>query len=193
MTQLAKKKVKIALAQISPRLGDIDYNLRLHIDYIERAIKDKADIIMFPELSLTGYSLKDSVYDTALTFSDKFLDPLYQASKDIAIGFGMVELSNLFEAKNSILFLEDGKCIARHRKVYLPTYGVFEEKRYFTPGNRFHAFESRFVRRLVSIHKWSFLSRQVGINPWSWRQVIVLKEKYPRPSPSAMREVQKCL
>ena len=101
---------------------------------------------MFPELSLTGYSLKDSVYDTALTFSDKFLDPLYQASKDIAIGFGMVELSNLFEAKNSILFLEDGKCIARHRKVYLPTYGVFEEKRYFTPGNRFHAFESRFGR-----------------------------------------------
>lgn len=140
------KKIKIALAQIGSKLADINYNLETHLKYIERAISEKADCILFPELSLTGYSLKDAVYDVAISFDDKILAPLYQASKDISICFGMVELTDTFEAKNSSLFLEGGNLLARHRKVYLPTYGVFEEKRYFTAGNRFRAFNSKFGR-----------------------------------------------
>jgi NAD+ synthase (glutamine-hydrolysing) len=143
---MSNKKIKVALAQIGSKLADIHYNLDKHLKYIEKAIKEKADCILFPELSLTGYSLKDAVYDVAISHDDPMLAPLYQASKNISICFGMVELTDTFEAKNSSLFLEEGKLLARHRKVYLPTYGVFEEKRYFTAGNRFRAFNSKLGR-----------------------------------------------
>jgi predicted amidohydrolase len=139
-----KNKLKIAIAQINSKLANIEANLEKHLSYIERARERKVDIIIFPELSLTGYSLKDSVYDVAMTCDDNRLKPLFKASENISICVGMVELTDSFEAKNTNLFLENGKITARHRKVYLPTYGVYEEKRYFTPGNRFRAFDSQF-------------------------------------------------
>jgi predicted amidohydrolase len=138
--------LKIALAQISSVLTNIDDNLEKHLHYIEKAIEGNSDIILFPELSLTGYSVKDAVFDVALTANDKKLEPLYKASEKISICFGMVELTDNYEAKNTNLFLEKGKLVARHRKVYLPTYGVYEERRYFTPGNRFRAFDSTHGR-----------------------------------------------
>lgn len=141
-----KAKLKISLAQINTVLGDIDKNMGKHLEFIEQAKKEKSDLVIFPELSLTGYSLKDAVFDMALNDHDPRLKPLYEASRDIAICFGMVELTDNYEAKNTNLFLEHGALAAKHRKVYLPTYGVFEEKRYFTPGNRFRAFDSTFGR-----------------------------------------------
>ncbi len=139
-------KIKISLAQVSSRLGDVNANIAKHIEYIDQAIADKSDVILFPELSLTGYSLKDAVYDVAMHVSDETLKPLLDKSHKIAIICGFVELTDSFEAKNTNLFLKDGKIISRHRKVYLPTYGVFEEKRYFTPGNRFRAFDTDLGR-----------------------------------------------
>jgi predicted amidohydrolase len=141
-----KKKLKIALAQIDCHLADIEANLAKHLHYIDAAIKAKADVIVFPELSLTGYSLKDAVFDVALSVQDKKLAALYEQSKRISICFGLVELTDNFEAKNTLLFLENGEIVSKHRKVYLPTYGVFEEKRYFTSGNRFRAFDSKLGR-----------------------------------------------
>jgi predicted amidohydrolase len=141
-----KNKIKIALAQISSKLANIDANLEKHLLYIDEAVNKNADIILFPELSLTGYSVKDAVFDVAMPVHDEKLAPLLKASEKISICIGMVELTDNFEAKNTNLFLENGKIIARHRKVYLPTYGVYEEKRYFTPGNRFRAFDSHFGR-----------------------------------------------
>jgi len=141
-----KNKLQIALAQISPKLADVEANLELIHSYIDKAIQQKADIIIFPELSLTGYSVKDAVFDVAISDSDERLNPLLEASRKISICVGIVELTDNFEAKNSDLFLEDGRIIAKHRKVYLPTYGVYEEKRYFTPGNRFRAFDSKYGR-----------------------------------------------
>ena len=141
-----KQKLRIALAQIKPALGDLQANISKHLEYIDKAVREKADIVLFPELSLTGYSLKDAVVDVAMKHDDPQLEPLYQASKNISICLGLVELTDDFEAKNTNLFLEDGKLVARHRKVYLPTYGVYEEKRYFTPGNRFRAFDSAHGR-----------------------------------------------
>ena len=141
-----KNKPKIALAQISSKLANVEENIEKHLSYIEKAVKEKADIILFPELSLTGYSVKDAVFDVAISINDKKLDVLKKASEKISICLGMVELTDNFEAKNTNIFLENGKIIARHRKVYLPTYGVYEEKRYFTPGNRFRAFDSQLGR-----------------------------------------------
>jgi len=143
---MAKNRIKIALAQINCRLAGFEENLQKHLSYIEEARKGGADIIVFPELSLTGYSLKDAVFDVAMPVDDHRLKPLYTASEKITVMLGMVELTGSFEAKNTNLFLEKGKLVSKHRKVYLPTYGVFEEKRYFTPGNRFRAFDSRYGR-----------------------------------------------
>ena len=146
MFMLGGKTVKIALAQINSRLADVEVNLTKHLKYIDQAIAEHADVIIFPELSLCGYSLKDAVYDVAMPIGDQRLEAIRQASKKIAVIIGMVELTDSFEAKNTNAFFSGGKLIARHRKVYLPTYGVFEEKRYFTPGNRFQAFDSTLGR-----------------------------------------------
>jgi NAD+ synthase (glutamine-hydrolysing) len=141
-----KDILKISIAQISSRLADVEKNIEKHLTYIEQAIEAGSDIIIFPELSLSGYSVKDAVYDVAMKSDDRRLRPFYEASKKISICLGTVELTNNYEAKNTNLFLENGLLVARHRKVYLPTYGVYEERRYFTPGNRFRAFDSRHGR-----------------------------------------------
>lgn len=156
-------KMKIALAQIAPKLANFDFNLEKHLDYINKAVDEKADLVYFPELSLTGYSLKDAVFDEAMKVDDQKLKPLYEASRKIAVSFGMVELTEQFEIKNTQVYLENGKITAKHRKVYLPTYGVFEEKRYFTPGNRFRAFDAKIGRigMLICEDMWHLSSNLV--------------------------------
>lgn len=141
-----KQKIKIAIAQIDTVLGDVDKNLEKHYSLIEQAIERKQDLIIFPELSLTGYSLKDAVYDVALPVEDEKYAKLRALSKHISIIAGAVELSKRYEIFNTLLFFEDGRLLTRHRKVYLPTYGLFEEKRYFSAGNRFRAFDSKLGR-----------------------------------------------
>ncbi len=141
-----KQKIKIAIAQIDAVLGDLDKNLDKHYQLIEQAIDQRQDVIVFPELSLTGYSLKDAVYDVAFSVDDEKYTKLRALSKHISIIVGAVELSKRYEIFNALLFFEDGQLLTRHRKVYLPTYGLFEEKRYFSAGNRFRAFDSKFGR-----------------------------------------------
>ena len=70
---MTTNKIKIALAQISSRLADVPSNIEKHLEYIDKAISDGSDVIIFPELSLTGYSLKDAVYDVALHVSDEIM------------------------------------------------------------------------------------------------------------------------
>lgn len=142
----AHQKMKIAVVQMNTILGDIDKNLARHYPLIEQAIEQKSDLIFFPELSLTGYSLKDAVYDVAIPSNDAKLDKLKKLSKHINIIVGAVELSERFEIFNSLYFYEDGELLFKHRKVYLPTYGLFEEKRYFSAGSRYRAFDSRLGR-----------------------------------------------
>jgi predicted amidohydrolase len=142
----ARQKINISIAQVNTILGDIDKNLETHYRLIGQAIDHKSDLIFFPELSLTGYSLKDAVYDVALPADDQKLDKLKKMSGRINILVGAVELSERFEIFNSLYFYEKGELLFKHRKVYLPTYGLFEEKRYFSAGSRFRAFNSRMGR-----------------------------------------------
>jgi NAD+ synthase (glutamine-hydrolysing) len=84
--------MKVALAQISPHLGNLKKNLALHLEYIEKAKKKNADLLVFPELSLTGYLLKDLVEEVALSpDSSPFFDKLKVASRNISLVFGFVE------------------------------------------------------------------------------------------------------
>lgn len=160
---IKKEKINIALAQIAPYLGDVDKNLEKHILYIEKAKKENADIVIFPELSLTGYSLKDAVYDVAMSTEDPNLKPIIEASQELCVCFGMVELTENMQANNTQVYCENGRIIAKHRKVYLPTYGVFEEKRYFSAGDRFRAFNSSLGRfgMLICEDMWHFSSTMI--------------------------------
>lgn len=141
--------MKIAIAQISSVLGNLYKNLKRHLELIQQAIDQKADLIIFPELSLTGYSLKDLVAEVAINPAQSVVFPeLLEVSKKIDLVFGFVEERNsnpgLFF--NSAAYLSEGKIVHIHRKVFLPTSGMFEEGRFFAAGREFRSFETRFAR-----------------------------------------------
>ncbi len=152
---MAHKK-KISIAQIDCVLGEIDPNLEKHYKAIEQAIAAGSDLIVFPELSLTGYFLKDAVFQVALHDSDAKLNRLRELSKHIGIAVGLVELSDKYEFFNSQFLFYGGELIAKHRKVYLPTYSLFEEKRYFSEGTRMRAFDTPFgkIGMLICEDQW---------------------------------------
>ena len=129
------------MAQCAPTLGNLDQNLAMHLDLVEEATAAKADVVVFPELSLTGYLLKDQVTDVALDPESPQLRPLIEASRDIDIAVGLVLKSAEFQYYNAALYLSRGEVRHVHRKVYLPTYGMFDEQRYFGAGDRIRAFE----------------------------------------------------
>jgi NAD+ synthase (glutamine-hydrolysing) len=138
-------KFKIALAQINPALGDIEKNIKKHLSFCDKAIKKGADLIVFPELSLTGYSLKDLNFDIALNpVNPAVLKPLLEKSKKIDIICGGVEENDKFAVYNSAFYISKGRIQYTHRKVYPPDYGMFEEMRYFTRGNSADVPDTKF-------------------------------------------------
>ena len=134
--------MKIAIAQCAPALGAMKRNLAMHKDWIGQARSTGAKLVVFPELSLTGYHLKDLAADVACAADDPVLAPIADASRDIDISAGFVERSK--DAKLHIAqgYWSGGTLRHVHRKVYLPTYGIFDDGRYFGPGDRFETFES---------------------------------------------------
>jgi len=136
----------VALAQLKPKLGCVQDNLATIEEKIALAIQSKADLIVFPELALTGYFLKDLVPDVALTLDSPEIARLKRLSMDIAIAVGFVEATADYRFFNSAAFLDKGEIVHIHRKAYLPTYGLFDELRYLARGDRFRAFDTRFGR-----------------------------------------------
>lgn len=138
--------MRIALAQIDCRLGNIPENLRTH----RQALTDAragggADLALFPELSLTGYRLRSNIHramldDAALgaTWETMRADGL---TRGMHVALGYVELTRRAAIHNTVALLHGNRpdLEFRHRKVYLPTYGMFEEERYMRPGDRFRA------------------------------------------------------
>ena len=143
--------IRTAIAQINPKLGDLDANLALYEETIRRGVKEKADFLLFPELSLTGYFLRDTVPSVALTMKSAELKPLKQLSRELPFVAGLVEESADHRFFNSAVYFEDGEARHVHRKVYLPTYGMFDEQRYFARGDRVRAFDSKFGRLALLI------------------------------------------
>ncbi|MDD3626109.1 MAG: hypothetical protein PHV06_02195 [bacterium] len=142
---------KIRVIQNFPQLGDIDRNFAVHCEDIKKAIKDQIDLIVFPELSLTGYLLKDMVPVVAVHKVHPIIEELQELSKKISILIGLVEESDSVIFYNSAFYFEDGLLKFTHRKVYLPTYGMFEEERYFGSGDKIRAFDTKFGRFGVAI------------------------------------------
>jgi predicted amidohydrolase len=132
-----------ALVQNRPVLGDLDENLKRHEESARKAIGKGAQLVVFPELSLTGYYLRDLVPDVALRAGDRRLSGLARLSRRASIAVGAVEESADHRFFNSAFFFEGGALLSVHRKVYLPDYGMFEEGRHFAPGDRFEPVRSR--------------------------------------------------
>jgi predicted amidohydrolase len=136
----------VALAQIKPKLGCVADNLAFIEQAVERGIREGAGLVVFPELALTGYFLKDLVPEVALPLDAPEIRRLTELSRHIDIAVGFVEVSGDYHFYNSAVYLEGGEIRHLHRKVYLPTYGLFDEQRYLAPGDRFRAFDTRFGR-----------------------------------------------
>ncbi len=140
------KGPRIGLAQIAPALGDAEANLALHRAAIEKAAADGLDLLVFPELSLAGYRLKDSVPDVGVTRDGDTWKELEKLSEQVAFVAGFVEETPDHLFYNSAGYFEAGRCVAVHRKTYLPTYGMFDEQRYFARGRNIAAFDTKLGR-----------------------------------------------
>lgn len=151
------------LAQIKPKLGCIKDNLALIEERIQHAREAGADLVIFPELALTGYFLKDLVPEVALRLDSPEIVRLTELSVGISIVIGFVEVTDDYRFFNSAVFLEDGAVKHLHRKVYLPTYGLFDEQRYMARGERFRAFDTKFGRMglLICEDMWHLSSSYI--------------------------------
>lgn len=145
------EKFTLGIAQVCPALGDLDRNLALHDKTLRDAARQGVDLLLFPELSLTGYFLKDMVPTIALSARDPRLDFLKEASREMAIVVGFVEGSPDHRFFNAAAYFDGGKLCHVHRKFYLPTYGLFDEHRYFAQGESIQAFDTRFGRMALTI------------------------------------------
>lgn len=141
-------KIKIALAQCNTKLGDVSANLEQHLSLIEEARGKGTDLVIFPELSLTGYALQDLAVTSALHphKEDPVFKKLLRASQDIDLMVGFVHEDRRHRFFIASAYLSQGKILHIHNKVYLPTYGMFDEGRFFAPGNTVRAFNTRFGR-----------------------------------------------
>jgi predicted amidohydrolase len=142
MVEAQEGDVVVALAQIAPRLGDVAANLERHLAIIDDVRSGGGHLVVFPELSLTGYFLKDLVPDVALRGDAPQLAELAAACTSIDAVVGMVLEGDDARFHNAAVYLSGGRAVHVHRKCYLPTYGLFDELRYLAAGDRLRAFEA---------------------------------------------------
>ena len=126
-------RITAAIAQIQPSLGNVELNIRTHLRFAEQARDGGADLVVFPELSLHGYTVRDLNFDAPLRRDDPRLDGLRELSREITIVLGGIEEDEQFGVYNSAFVIDDGR-VTTYRKVYPPDYGIFEEGRYFLHG-----------------------------------------------------------
>lgn len=136
----------VAIAQTSPHLGRLAENVQEALALAREAHSRGAELCIFPELSLTGYDLKDLVPEVALRPKDTLFQALLDESEQISLALGLVERSEEDLYFNSAYLLDRGEIVAHHRKVYLATYGMFDEERYFSRGRELRAWPTRFGR-----------------------------------------------
>jgi NAD+ synthase (glutamine-hydrolysing) len=141
-------KLTLALAQMNTRLGVVEANLEKHLHMIAEAQASGADLVVFPELSLTGYVLQDLASAVAHRPSpdDQVFKVLLQVSKNIDIVVGFVDEDSRSRFFIAAAYLSQGQVLHVHHKVYLPTYGLFDEGRFFAWGDGIRAFDTRFGR-----------------------------------------------
>jgi N-carbamoylputrescine amidase len=136
-----KSELKVGAAQIETVLGDVTANLRKHLDMIVRARAAAIDVLMFPELSLTGYALGARSREIALRADDQILRDIANAAGPMAVTVGYVEAADGGRPYNAAVTLRDGDILQNHRKLNLPGYGRLEEPNWFAGGTLLDGFD----------------------------------------------------
>jgi predicted amidohydrolase len=142
--------LRVALAQVDCALGDVEENLRRTATALAQARDQRADLVVFPELNLTGYSLGSVPEDVSLAGVDAVLGELLDGDDPMGAIVGFAEAGRL-HTYNSAAYVQGGSVRHVHRKLYLPTYGAFEERKHFSPGQALRAFDTPFGRMAVLI------------------------------------------
>jgi len=139
-------RLAVGLVQMDPALGDRARNLERHRQWVRQAGEAGVELLVFPELSLTGYFLKDLVAESAVPLEGAAMDELRSLSAELDVVLGAVIEEPDHRYFNASLYFSHGELVHLHRKVYLPTYGMFDEQRYFAAGDRFRSFKTAFGR-----------------------------------------------
>jgi len=142
------KPLRIALAQMAPSLGALSDNIARHREILAAARSGGAGLVVFPELGLTGYQLQDLAAEVAMRADDPRLLGLAAETAGMSAVVSFVEESSDHRLFISAALMEDGEVRFVHRKLFLPTYGLFDERRFFAAGDRLRAVDSRLGVRL---------------------------------------------
>ena len=128
--------MKIALCQVNPTLGDFLYNYEKILAFYQQAISKKADLVVFPELSITGYPPLDLLLESSFIQENIYIaNRISERIGEIPVILGFIRQKNSF-LFNSAALIKNKNFLSTYDKILLPTYDVFDEVRYFTPGNR---------------------------------------------------------
>lgn len=148
---MAGNTFRLAIGQISSVRADVDHNLAVMAEYAERAREQGATHLVFPELALTGYLIDDRFVNAARGLKDPAIQRLCDLSSEIDLSFGFIEETSTNIFYNSALHLSGGRILHLHRKIYPPTYGIFDERRYFGTGWEVSAFDTPHGRMAILI------------------------------------------
>lgn len=132
--------MRIAIAQIETVLGDVGANIDKHIDFIARARREGADMLLFPELSLTGHSAGTMTLEVALTRNAPSIRRLSEAAGPMLTSFGLIEEGPAAQFYNSCYTVAETGLRHIHRKVNLATYGKLDDGKHFAGGRYVETF-----------------------------------------------------
>jgi predicted amidohydrolase len=160
--------MRITLAQTACQLGDVDTNLERAAEIVAAGAREESDLVVFPELFVTGYALGQVDDDVAMSADHPRLTQLSTISRGTDVLLGFYEDGLGVHSYNSASYYSANELVHTHRKLYLPTYDVFEERKYFSPGQSMRAFDARLGRfaTLICNDAWqphlAFLAVQDG-------------------------------
>lgn len=178
------RRFRLAVGQIAPTLGDLERNVALHERMAREAAERSASLLVFPELSLTGYFLKDQVPSVALRPDADGFRPLLEASRRVALVVGFVEETADHRFHNTAAYLEGGEIRHLHRKAYLPTYGIFDEQRDLAAGESIRAFDTALGRMALLICEDLWHPAAAGIAAWDGAEILICSSASPGRGPA---------
>ena len=133
--------MRITLAQIDSRPGELSANIERAERVIAEAVNDGTDLVVFPELSLSGYSIGELEEDVSIPPDDERIAQLAKETKGAGVLLGFAEAqAHGLHTYNSAAYWENGLLVHLHRKLYLPNYATFEERKHFLPGQTSRAY-----------------------------------------------------
>ena len=138
--------VRIGIAQMTPTLGDLAANLDTLERFVDRAVDERVDLLVTPELALTGYPVSSWYSTASIDAGSPDLGRLEELSRRVPLIVGLIEETEEAEFFNSAVYLSDGQVRHLHRKIYLPTYREFDERRWFMAGWAVSAFDTPWCR-----------------------------------------------